>query len=233
MTAPPNHPSTESTSLAAGLARAAWRLGDRLMDALAVSACAACDARLAERAVFCPPCAAAVLPATTRRSGSLRVIAYGAYGGPIAEAIQRLKYRRRPDLARPLGELLRAAVHASPPAVDRIVPVPLHPVRLGERQFNQAALLAARLRADLDADLDTSSLERCRNTPPQAGLDARQRAANLRGAFRIRRPERIAGRRIALVDDVITTGATVNACALELRRAGAAAVIALAVACVD
>ncbi len=220
-------------SAALRCARALSRLPTVLIELLALPSCAGCDVRLSEPAVFCTACAGAVVPCPRPRPGIVPLHAYGAFGGPLADAIRRMKYADRPDLAGPLGELLRHAARASRLAADAVIPVPLHPRRLADRRFNQAALLAARVLDDLAAPLDTASLVRRRNTPPQAGLDAARRAENLRGAFAIAKPSNIAHRRILLVDDVVTTGATVRACADVLYRAGAASVAALTVARVD
>jgi ComF family protein len=143
-----------------------------------------------------------------------------------------------PELAPPLGELLFRALRRAPPAfaaIDLIVPVPLHRRRLHAREFNQAAELAAALleaararNAPLAAvALDARALERTRDTPPQTGLDALQRRRNVHDAFRVRTPERVRQKRVLLVDDVMTTGATADACAAALSRAGAARVLVL------
>ncbi len=136
------------------------------------------------------------------------------------------------------GGLLFSALRCAPAdfaAIDLIVPVPLHRRRLRAREFNQATELAAALRETaraLDAPLgrvalDARALERTRDTPPQTGLDAPQRRRNVLDAFAVRDPARVRGRRVLLVDDVMTTGATADACAAALDRAGAAAVLVL------
>jgi ComF family protein len=160
------------------------------------------------------------------------------YGGAIAEAIRRLKWQRMPELAPALGVLLYAALRRAPAGfgdVDLIVPVPLHRRRLRAREFNQAAELAAAMREAARAreaplgrvTLDARGLTRVRDTPPQTGLDAAQRRRNVLDAFRVRDPARVEGRRVLLVDDVLTTGATAEACASALGRAGAAEVLVL------
>jgi ComF family protein len=106
-----------------------------------------------------------------------------------------------------------------------LVPVPLHPLRLRQRGYNQSALIALGTGRKIDA----RALERIRDTPPQAGLGAEQRRRNLAGAFRAR-AERVRGRRVILVDDVVTTGATVEAASRELLRAGAQSVDVLTLA---
>jgi ComF family protein len=202
-------------------ALAAW-----LGDALAPPSCAACDARLARAAVLCPACARAVLPAGEPDP----VVAFALFGGPIASALRRLKYGGRPDLARPLGHLVRRAARDAELAAGVVVPVPLHPARLAERGYNQAALLAAEAARELDVPLAARALRRTRNTPQQARLDRAHRLANVAGAFTVRDARAVRDKRVVLVDDVATTGATLAACTAALEAAGALSVIPLVVA---
>lgn len=106
--------------------------------------------------------------------------------------------------------------------MDVVIPVPLFPTRLHEREYNQSLLLADRLSRATGVPLSYDNLIRSRDTPPQTELTRAVRLKNLRGAFTLRRPDNIAGKRILLIDDVFTTGATVNECAKTLRRARAA-----------
>jgi ComF family protein len=190
---------------------------------LAPPRCAACDVRVTLGAAFCRGCAASVERA---RVDDPRTIAAFLYGGAVARAIVRFKYERRPDLARPLGDLLWRAVepHASALAGAVVVPVPLHRVRLAERGFNQAALIAGRLARHLGSPVACLALARVRDTPQQAALDRRTRLANVAGAFRVCVPARVRGRAVLLVDDVCTTGATLGACAHALVEAEAGSV---------
>jgi ComF family protein len=216
------------------LATLARLLTVSLANALAPSACAACDARLNRRAVFCAACAPGVVPAPRSPScGVHDVVAFALYGGPIAIALRRLKYGDRPDLARPLGDLLRRAARSAGTCADLVVPVPLHRARLAERGYNQAALLAAVAADELGAPLAPRALARTRHTAQQARLERADRLENVANAFRVRVPEAVMGRRVVLVDDVATTGATLKACAGALRAAGVAAVTALVVARAD
>jgi ComF family protein len=158
-----------------------------------------------------------------------------AYEGSLREVVQCLKYRGKTQLARPLGRLMHAAYRRfwPPPAVEAILPVPLHRRRLRGRGFNQALLLVRRwpqAPAEPRVPVECGVLVRTRATLPQAGLDRRARQSNISNAFAVRRPERVAGRRLLLVDDVITTGATVGECARVLKECGAERVDVLALA---
>jgi ComF family protein len=150
-----------------------------------------------------------------------------AYVGPVARALARLKVERRADLGRPLGDLLWRAIEPRASALRHVVvvPVPLHPARLAERGFNQSGLLAGRVARRLGAPLWPSALTRVRDTPPQATLSREARRASVRGAFVAREPEHVAGRAVLLVDDVWTSGATLDACTSALFEAGARTVL--------
>jgi ComF family protein len=140
------------------------------------------------------------------------------FGGAPAAAVRALKWGHRTELAPLLGGLLPVV---KPDAVDLVVPVPLHPRRLRQRGFNQAALLAFGLpRQRRRPPVDIHALHRVRDTPPQSTLGLSERLVNVRGAFvAVRR--RVAGRRVAVIDDVMTSGATADACARALKAAGA------------
>ncbi len=149
------------------------------------------------------------------------------YDSPLAEVVQALKFRRLDYLGSHLGSRLVDAVAAELPEVDVVVPVPLHWWRHLRRGYNQAERLARPLAQRLGVPC-RRWLSRPRPTPPQSGLSQRRRRQNLRRAFRCRRELR--GERILLVDDVITTGTTLEAAATCLRRAGSGPVTALAAA---
>ncbi|APR83080.1 Competence protein F [Minicystis rosea] len=203
-----------------------------LADVLAPPVCAACDARLPQRAVFCGACAHAVVLAEEQPAldGAPPLIAFALFGGAVADALRRLKYSGRSDLGVPLGHLVRRAARSAGIEADVVIPVPLHPARLAERGYNQAALLGAEVANELAVPLFPLALARTRHTPQQARLDRASRLGNVTGAFRVRMPAQVRGRRVLLVDDVSTTGATLAACAAALREAGAAAVTSLVVA---
>jgi ComF family protein len=165
----------------------------------------------------------------------------GLYTGRLRQAVLRLKFAGDERLGERLGELLVPAWDALPQAGEfgslLIVPVPLHPSRRRERGFNQSELLAAglaralgRKRGGASPPVDKSCLRRKRATPPQTGLSVAARRENLRGAFDVATPAAMKGREIVLVDDVMTTGATLSACARTLKRASAARVMGLALA---
>jgi len=151
------------------------------------------------------------------------------YLPPLQDAICLLKYKGRISLARPLARLM---IDALPPTltVDMVMPVPLHPQRLREREFNQSLLLADHLGRHLDLPVDCTNLVRVLPAAVQTSLSRKDRLRNLRGAFAVRRPEMIAGKRILLIDDVFTTGTTVNECAKTLRKAGSGDVFAVTLA---
>ncbi|HZT05921.1 MAG TPA: ComF family protein [Chloroflexota bacterium] len=166
-----------------------------------------------------------------RRLGHLRaVIAAHPYQGTIRAAILAFKYRSRTRLAPFLVAALEPGLARRPLAVDVVAPVPLSPARLAQRGFNQAELLARPLAASQGWPLDAALLVRTRETPQQTRLSSGERWLNLAGAFAVRDPASVVDRRVLLVDDVCTTGATLEACAAPLVRAGAAGVWALVVA---
>jgi ComF family protein len=156
--------------------------------------------------------------------------ACGTYEGALRASVLALK--REPHVASRLARLMSEAQQRAPlKDATRIVPVPLHPERMRERGFNQAAALAAALHSSTGLPLDEWSLVRILHTTRhRAGMDASARRESVEGAFQAQRPRLIEGERILLVDDVYTTGATVNACASALKNAGAREVFVLTVA---
>lgn len=225
--------------------------------------CAACNAFVPEGRAFCESCAVTVaavdrpchgcgLPVDDGRDESRRcqgcqarplpfsrVWTVLAYGGATTEAVLHLKHGRRRHLARPLGALLAPAVAAAlDSGVDALCPVPLHPSRLRQRGFNQALELlrvAEKLsRRPASRPLVAfNGLRRIRDTPALGWESPTSRRRIVAGAFAVERPGWVRGRRILLVDDVMTTGATLAECTRVLLQAGAAEVQVAALARVD
>jgi len=149
--------------------------------------------------------------------------------GPARTLVHRLKYGDRHELAAPMGAWMARAGEEILDDADLLIPVPLHRRRLAARRFNQSVALAREISRASGVPLETGVLSRVKPTPPQVGLNRRLRAANMQGAFVVadRRKPEVSGRRLVLVDDVATSGATLNAAARPLLRAGAERVDAL------
>ena len=155
------------------------------------------------------------------------------YRGPIRQAVQAFKYNREVRLAKDLGRLLLACVRVNYQRIrsDAVAYVPLYGKRERNRTYNQSRLLAAALARDLKLPLASMHcVKRVRETGTQTGLNARERRDNVQGAFEVSGQSWIEGRTLLLVDDVMTTGATVSECAGTLQDAGAAAVYVVTVA---
>lgn len=153
------------------------------------------------------------------------------YAPPLRPAIHALKYEQQPALAPLLGRYLVAAFARSEwqaVRIDAVVPVPLHAQRLAARGYNQSELLAAHFCEAAGLPLETAWLERQRDTRPQVGLNMQQRRQNVVDSF-LAHPA-VGGKRLLLIDDVYTTGATLRACATAARAGGAIALYALTVA---
>ncbi|MCS6900266.1 MAG: phosphoribosyltransferase family protein [Myxococcales bacterium] len=191
---------------------------DLLGALLSPDRCAACDELVPLGHAFCSCCAASIDPAAFPSVLPVPTAEVGAFGGALAQAIYRFKYGQRPDLARPLGNLMARAAESLGP-VDLVVPVPLAPTRLRERGYNQAALLAAQIADHLGVKHDPFRLRRVVETSQLAHQGEEERRRSIQGAFACTREVR--GRSVMLVDDVLTTGATLGACmeALEGTRA--------------
>jgi ComF family protein len=186
--------------------------------------CLGCAADLPYNGEACPRCA---LPAPGGRTcgaclerppvwdAAFSLLRYDPPGDALLKA---LKFGRRLAIGRVLGELMAERLQARP-LPERLVPMPLHPARECERGFNQAVELARPVARALDIPVDVDVCRRVRPTIAQSGLDPRARRRNVRGAFALR--HRLTAKHVAIVDDVVTTGATAAALARELRRAGA------------
>jgi ComF family protein len=205
------------------------------MELLAPSVCAGCGLTEIGGVGFCGGCRILVEPASEKWRAPAPDAAVYCYGGPLADGLRSLKYAGRSELAPALGRMLAAEALAYAGLVDRVVPVPLHVSRLRERGFNQSALLAWPVARALGLPLDTGLLRRVRATMDQAGLAAGARAVNVRGSFfaDAARIARRRGKRVLLIDDVRTTGSTLQAAADALHAAGCAEVKTLALALVE
>lgn len=182
-------------------------------------------------AAHCPRCA---LPFAGRDNSShlcgrcssaappfQKVYALGLYEQRLREAIQQFKFSQAVSLDRPLARLLNTALGTDLP-VDLIVPVPLYVKRLRQRSYNQSLLLARELSRLRGIPVTGNLLQKCQDTLPQQGLGARERERNLSRSFTLSQP--LSGEKVLLVDDVMTTGATVAACSKCLLQGGADAV---------
>ena len=147
-----------------------------------------------------------------------------AFGGPARDVVHALKYKHFRALAEPMALLMARCMEGESIPAETLVPVPLHPLRRRVRGYDQSALLARDLGKLTGLPVTETALVRRRATPPLArGLGAAERHQNVEGAFAVRGDE-VGGRRVLLIDDVTTTGATLDACARTLREAGAASV---------
>lgn len=164
-----------------------------------------------------------------------RILAYGPYAGPLKDLILGYKFEARLDFGRRLQECALAAfergleMHPELSDLGLLVPVPLHPRRLLSRGFNQSRELARLIAARHALPIRQEALERVRRTTPQMELSRQARAENIRGAFSAKR-HMLSGKAVLLVDDIITTGATLEECARAMLDAGAARVDVLVLA---
>ncbi|HVV94988.1 MAG TPA: ComF family protein [Hyphomicrobiales bacterium] len=235
------------------------RFGGRLLDLALPPLCLGCGRPVGDHRALCAPCWADFHPiarpfcerlgtpfAIDLGPGALspkaiadppafdRARAVARFDGTARHLVHRLKYSDRLDLAPAMGRWMRRAGSEVLDGADALVPVPLHAFRLWRRKFNQSAELARAIAVAGGPPVSYGALRRTRPTRPQVGLSASERARNLQGAFAVRPPGRaaVAGRRLVLIDDVMTTGSTLDAAARVLRRAGAASVDALVFAVV-
>jgi len=196
--------------------------------------CAACDVELPRLGeAHCPVCA---LPTP---GGSVcgeclqhpprfdHTVAAFSYNFPLDKLIQALKFHENLVLVNLLADSVVKKVKEIP---DRLIALPLHPARLRERGFNQSLLLARRISRCLDVPVMANACERVRNTPPQSSLPWKERDKNMRQAFVCRSDAEVRGKHVAIVDDVMTTGASIGELARALKQAGAVKVSAWVVA---
>jgi ComF family protein len=203
------------------------RVISELLNVLAPAGCAACDAPCT--AAFCERCGAVVPATPTAELDGVPLVVAGDYVPPLSTAITRFKYAGRPELSRCLASLVLPPLEQwALPSDTTLVPVPLHPRRLATRGYNQAALLAQDLARVSRLTCDPRLLRRARETEHQVGKSRAERLTNASGAFELRRRPRASN--IVLVDDVVTTGSTVRACAQALASGGATLVGVVALA---
>lgn len=215
-------------------ARAGWLLCPacaQLVQPVGAQICAQCGRPQSAPIKQCAQCQ--LLP-----TSALQIVRIAAlHSTPLREAIHALKYADRRELAVPLARYLVATAFVAPwrataagaTPIDGVIPIPLHQARQAARGYNQAELLAQAFCLRMQLPLRTAWLTRQRSTHSQVGLSAVERRANVDDAFAA--PAAVYGKRLLLIDDVYTTGATMQACAAALSQAGAAAVYGLALAC--
>ncbi len=253
-------PTTKTTSPPSGSVTAWLRSGVfALSNVIVPPVCLGCRAALADHHALCPACWRDVafiraplcermgIPLPFETGGPSisaaaladppdydRARASAHFAGTARKLVHDFKFADRQELRVLLGNWLAAAGGELLSDAHLILPVPMSRRRLFWRKFNQSAILAHELGRRSNLPVDTTSLRRRRATKPQVGLTRAQRRDNMEGAFAVlkRHRLRIQGANILLIDDVITTGATVNACARALKRAGAARIDVLAVAMV-
>ena len=232
----------------------------RFFDLVLPSSCAYCNSPIEDSAVpffcsacwndfsvlpgpFCPSCgrpfdsSEALSHSPTHECRTCRLqpprfdqaLSVGYFEGALREAIHQFKYRPCQALGKPLGAWMCGNIRVLT-SIDIIMPVPLHRTRLRQRGFNQALLLACPLSMAGPISLCYDNLWRIRPTRPQVELSGDDRIKNVAGAFALRRPLDVCGLSVLLVDDVFTTGATLNECADVLKIAGAGSVTALTLA---
>ncbi len=229
--------------------------GCTALDLVYPPCCALCKVRIYDdREVVCEECVLALLPidapycercgqslggpvATCAACPGRTFYFDGALSGfefnrPLQDLIHQLKYRNRPGIGRFLGSLLGKRVERDPdfPHITAVVPVPLHPLRKRERGYNQSEYIAQGISDETGVPILEDGLVRNRNTPTQTSLTPEARLANVERVFEAVRVDAVRGSTVALVDDIFTTGATINSCARTLLQAGTERVFALTVA---
>ena len=158
-----------------------------------------------------------------------------SYDDRLQKIIHEMKFYRKPSLARKIGKAMASLMIENTilQSVQYLIPVPLHKIRLRERGYNQSVLLAKVISQQTHIPVENNCLKRIRNTRPQSKLNAEERRTNVVGAFRVSRQVKISGKMVILIDDVFTTGATLQECAIQLLNIGARQVFALTAARAD
>ncbi|OGC34425.1 hypothetical protein A2311_00090 [candidate division WOR-1 bacterium RIFOXYB2_FULL_48_7] len=191
---------------------------EQFLDLIFPPNCEVCRTR--HPAALCPDCYSQI----KFMRPQMGVYSAAAYQGVVKEAITRLKFHGRKRLAEPLGILfvryLSQAPDFSMKEIDCLAPVPLHPRRLRQRGFNQVELLAEVVSKYFEVPI-IKTLQRVKNTHPQFDLPKEQRKENIKNAFRVRHDQAVANKRVLLLDDIYTTGATIGESGRVLLEAGA------------
>jgi ComF family protein len=219
--------SPVSSTRELGLCCLCW--GKALQKEITASRCPVCGIPFQSSAIeprqLCGACCISLPPFSGAAS-------FGYYTGELSKLIQGLKFKGRKNLAAPLSTLMSKTLFENwrPSEFDCVVPVPLHRRRKRERGFNQSELLAGGVAVLAVLPLESGFLHRRTNTHPQVGLSDAQRRQNVQGAFYCHEKSHLAGSRILLVDDVMTTGATAGSASLALLDAGAQRVTVLTTA---
>lgn len=245
--------------MAASFKRALGRIWEGIWPLIWPPRCALCGEFIGpDLAGFCPQCQASFrtvsfpichicgkpLPEISRPAGNIcgfciesgprydRSRLYVRYEGAIAEVLKDFKFQRKRSMLPALSAYMVTCYEMfyEGQSFDMVLPVPLHRRRLHSRGFNQAADLARPIAKRQGCGVQYNVLERTRDTIPQYGLSVSQREKNVKGAFRVSRPQEVKEKSVLLVDDIMTTGTTVNECARVLRKAGAAHVCVLCLA---
>jgi ComF family protein len=190
--------------------------------------CSVCGIPFISKEVESHPCGACV----THRKYFTMARALGTYEGSLQEAIHHWKYEGKTNLTPFFAEWLAEGLkrYWEPDSLDLLIPVPLHTQRLRERGFNQALVLVKELSRRTGIPYRKTTLQKKKPTVPQVNLSGAERGKGLRGAFHVIGKEELVGKSALLVDDVYTTGATVNECSRVLRRGGAKRVDVLTLA---
>ncbi|OGF04665.1 MAG: hypothetical protein A2509_05655 [Candidatus Edwardsbacteria bacterium RIFOXYD12_FULL_50_11] len=210
-----------SEGLAGGICRGCWSLVKKWQD----GQCQRCGQPVAEAGSLCRHC---LIP----EWGCSDIKTIGPFEAPLSEAVHMLKYSDAKSVSRRLGAMMAERIVSDQRynKADLVLAVPLHIARKRERGYNQAQLLAEQLGKSLGVPSPEGLLTRARHTRTQTTLNREQRLRNVKGIFAVHNPDRIKGRSIILVDDVLTTGATIGSCGQSLFSAGAREVLALTAA---
>ena len=191
------------------------RFAKALLNLVYPLTCCACDEKMAGNTGICDPCASKV-------DKNLAGVAACRYDGVLKKALQTFKYKNGLALVDTFSRFLIEFIERNfdMKNIDAIIPMPLHPVKLRQRGFNQSQLLAVPISKRYGVPISTSALKKVRYTPPQSGLDRTSRLRNPANAFRVKKNTPLKGKSVLLLDDVYTTGATIKSAVDALRSAG-------------